>query len=87
MSKIMESPVAAAILRLAQAAGAASSIAPEAVARDLAGADPNWQRMLPRVRQSAIDLARLGAIEILRKGKPVDDPKTAKGVLRYRVKA
>ncbi|MFM7344477.1 MAG: DUF3253 domain-containing protein, partial [Tagaea sp.] len=48
---------------------------------------PNRQRMLPRARQSAIDLARLGAIEILRKGKPVDDPETAKGVLRYRVKA
>jgi hypothetical protein len=83
---VSEDPAAASILRLARAAGAASSIAPEAVARDLAGADPGWQRMLPRVRQSAIDLARVGAIEILRKGKPVDDPTTAKGVLRYRLK-
>ncbi len=30
-------------------------------------------------------LARAGQIELLRKGKPVDDPARVKGVVRYRL--
>lgn len=84
---IAENPAAATILRLAGEAGAGKSISPEDAARALAGDEPNWQRMLPRVRQAAGDLARAGSIEILRKGKPVDDLDSVKGVVRYRLKA
>jgi Protein of unknown function (DUF3253) len=83
---IAENPVAATILRLAAEAGAGKSISPEEAARALAGDEPNWQRLLPRVRQAAGDLARAGSIEILRKGKPVDDLDAVKGVVRYRLK-
>ncbi len=83
---ITTNPVAATILRLAEAAGAGKSISPEDAARALAGDEPNWQRLLPRVRQAAGDLARAGTIEILRKGKPVDDLDAVKGVVRYRLK-
>lgn len=86
MSQLAENPAAATILRLAEEAGAGKSISPEDVARALSGDEPNWQRLLPRVRQTAGDLARGGAIEILRKGKPVDDLDAVKGVVRYRLK-
>lgn len=86
MSQLAENPVAIVILRLAEAAGAGKSISPEEAARALAGDEPNWQRLLPRVRQAAGDLARAGTIEILRKGKPVADLDAVKGVVRYRLK-
>ncbi|MCM0021582.1 MAG: DUF3253 domain-containing protein [Tagaea sp.] len=86
MSQLAENPIAATILRLAEAAGAGKSISPEDAARALAGDEPNWQRLLPRVRQAAGDLARADAIEILRKGKPVADLDAVKGVVRYRLK-
>lgn len=85
-SQIAENPVAVVILRLAEAAGAGKSISPEDAARALAGDEPNWQRLLSRVRQAAGDLARAGTIEILRKGKPVVDLDAVKGVVRYRLK-
>ncbi|MEC8198924.1 MAG: DUF3253 domain-containing protein, partial [Pseudomonadota bacterium] len=45
-----------------------------------------WRRYLNAVRQQAKHLARMGRIEILRKGKPVD-PNDFKGVYRLRLKA
>jgi hypothetical protein len=81
-----ESPAAAAILRVAGAAGPGKSSSPEDIARDMAAGDPNWQRMLPHVREAGLALARAGAIEILRKGKPVADLDAVKGVVRYRLK-
>ena len=85
-------PVAQAILDLLAAEKPGASIAPEAVAR--AVAEPRrkandrpdlWRRYLPAVKQQAQFLARRGDIQMLRKGKPVDDPKTVKGVVRYRL--
>lgn len=71
-----------------------ASIAPEQVARAVAEQkrtpkDPNdlWRKYLPAVKQQGIHLARAGRIELLRKGKPVDDPAHAKGVVRYRLLA
>jgi len=57
------------------------SISPNDVARALLPA--HWQRLLPRVRARAIRLAEAGALEILRKGRPVA-PAEARGVLRLR---
>ena len=45
-----------------------------------------WRRYLNAVRQQAKHLARMGRIDILRKGKPVD-PNDFKGVYRLRLKA
>ena len=63
------------------------SISPTEVARVLEpGPDDAWHQKLSAVRRAAIRLAEGGAIEILRKGKPVD-PATARGVIRLRARA
>ena len=68
------------------------SVSPEQVARAAAEArrgpkDPPdlWRKYLSAVKQQAVHLARAGRIEVLRKGKPVEDPARAKGVVRYRL--
>lgn len=81
-----EDPVAATILRLAAARGPAKSICPSEAARALAPEGEAWNHMMPRVRAAALGLARAGAIEILRKGKPVPDLAVVKGVIRLRIK-
>lgn len=66
---------------------APKSAAPEELARAASTADPDaWRQFLPKIRQSAIVLAREGKIHILRKGKPVN-PETFKGVFRLRYNA
>lgn len=85
-------PVAAAILEQLAAVKPGGSIAPEAVARAVAEGRRKandrpdlWRRYLSAVKQQAIHLARAGEIQVLRKGKPVEDPARAKGVVRYRL--
>ena len=85
-------PVATAILERLAVAKTGGSVSPEDVARAVAEGrrkanDPPdlWRRYLPAVKQQAIHLARTGEIQILRKGRPVDDPARAKGVVRYRL--
>lgn len=57
------------------------SISPEEVAR---ACDPEgWRRALPRVRTTAVGLARQGRLVITRHGKPAD-PDSFKGVYRLR---
>ena len=73
----MISPIEAAILELL--GGDGRSIAPEAVARAVAGDD--WRRVLPQVRATAVGLARQGRLAILRHGRPAD-PETFKGLYR-----
>jgi len=86
-------PVALSILSSLADAGAGKAISPETAARSYAetrrrNSDPPdiWRRYLNAVRQQAKHLARMGRIEILRKGKPVD-PNDFKGVYRLRLKA
>ena len=46
---------------------------------------PNlWRRYMNAVKQQAIHLAKLGRIEIMRKGEPVD-PKNFKGIVTMRL--
>jgi Protein of unknown function (DUF3253) len=71
-----------AILSLAAARGAASSITPEDAARAMDAED--WRKRMGEIRGAAVRLAREGRIAILRKGKPVD-PDSFKGVIRLRI--
>lgn len=71
-----------AILTLAAAKGAGSSISPEDAAR--AVDRENWRMRMGDVRAAAVRLAKEGRIVILRKGKPVD-PDDFKGVIRLRI--
>ena len=72
-----------AIFDLLAQAGPGESINPNQVAQAV---DPEtWRRQLPKVRTTAVGLARQGKIEILRKGKPVD-PNTFKGFYRLRLR-
>lgn len=67
----------------------ARSIAETAAARTAKGtANPNaWRRYFRAVKDQAFHLARIGRIEITRKGKPVapDDLKGLSGVWRMRL--
>jgi hypothetical protein len=71
------------ILDLVRARGPDKSICPTEAAQAL---DPvRWRGRLGDVRASAIRLAQAGAIDILRKGKPVN-PTDFRGVYRLRLK-
>ncbi len=75
-----EDPIELAILRLVHEAPEGRSIAPADAAR---AADPdNHHKRFGHVRQAAIRLAKRGDVTILRKGKPVEDVDTFKGVYR-----
>jgi hypothetical protein len=75
-----KNPVRDAILALTAAKGAGKTIAPEDAAK--AVSPENFVRILKDVRAEAIRLHKAGAIAIYRKGKPVEDPDTFKGVYR-----
>ena len=58
------------------------SIEPSEVAKALQ--PEQWQRMLPKVRATALGMMRQGRLTITKKGKPVD-PAAVKGVTRLRL--
>ena len=75
------------ILRQTAARGPGRSICPSEVARALAGGeDGPWRPFMGPVWRAAVELARAGRIEILRKGKPVP-PEAMRGVVRLRAAA
>ncbi len=69
-----------AILTLTAAKGVGKSIAPEDAAK--AVSPEHFVRVLKDVRAEAVRLHKAGLITIYRKGKPVEDPDTFKGVYR-----
>ena len=73
-------PIEASILAMTAARGP-GSVCPSEVARALQ--PEGWQALLGSVRQAAVRLAQAGAIDILRKGKPVP-PAEVRGVIRLR---
>ncbi|GJL96746.1 MAG: hypothetical protein DHS20C06_05630 [Hyphobacterium sp.] len=73
-----------AILTLVKARGAGKSISPAEVAQSLDA--ENWRGRLAAVKISAARLAQAGAVNILRKGKPVE-PTDFKGVYRIALKS
>ena len=82
----MSDPIEAAIFELLAKADpkqvGGKSIEPSDVAKHLQ--PEQWQRMLPKVRATALGLMRQGKLTILKKGKPVD-PNQFKGVTRLRL--
>jgi len=80
VSDAPKNPVRDAILALTAARGAGNTIAPEDAAK--AVSPDNFVRVLKDVRAEAIRLHKVGAIAIYRKGKPVENPDTFKGVYR-----
>ena len=81
------SQIADEILRQVDARGVEKSICPSEVARALVPAGSVWQSLMEPVRRAALDLAREGRIDILRKGKPVETGAAMaaiKGVIRLR---
>ena len=82
----MNDPIEAAIFeKLAKADPknvGGKSIEPSDVAKELQ--PEQWQRMLPKVRATALGLMRQGKLTITKKGKAVD-PESFKGVIRLRL--
>ena len=79
-STAQPNPIESTILALTAQRGLEKSICPSEVARALR---PDWQALLPAIRQAAARLALAGRIEILRHGRPVN-PASFKGVIRLR---
>ena len=81
----MSDPIEAAIFeKLAKADPknvGGKSIEPSDVAKELQ--PEQWQRMLPKVRATALGLMRQGKLTITKKGKAVD-PDNFRGVTRLR---
>jgi hypothetical protein len=50
---------------------------------EVSGRGMAYQAFLPAVRDTAVELAKAGKITIYRKGVPVDDPATFRGVYRF----
>jgi Protein of unknown function (DUF3253) len=69
-----------AIHRLLAERGPDGTLSPTELAQALSPA-AEWNRLLPMVREVAVDLALAGRIVIYRKGKPAD-PTDFKGVWR-----
>lgn len=80
MSEDPKNPVREAILTLTAAKGAGKTIAPEDAAKAIS--PEHFVRVLKDVRGEAVRLHKAGLITIYRKGKPVEDPETFKGVYR-----
>ena len=82
----MSDPIEAAILEKLSALDPkgtnGKSIEPAEVAKALQ--PEQWQRMLPKVRATALGLMRQGKLTITKKGKAVD-PNAFKGVIRLRL--
>ena len=72
----------AAILDMLNNRPEGKSISPTEAARALAGSDERqWSRLMKPLRAVAVDMAKAGELEILRKSKPVD-PSSFRGVYR-----
>lgn len=82
--RISDEAVVETILQLCAAAGTGNQVRPEDIAMTLYAED--WQSLLKRIRLIVRQLAEVGLVEILRKGKPVD-PHDFKGVYRVSITA
>ena len=78
----MSDPIESAIFDRLNQLGEGKSVEPAEIAKILQ--PEQWQRMLPKVRATALGLMRQGKLTITKKGKPVD-PNAFKGVIRLRL--
>ena len=79
---VMSDPIEAAIFEKLAKLAPGKSIEPADVAKDMQ--PENWQRMLPKVKTTALGLMRQGRLTITKKGKAID-PAQMKGVIRLRL--
>ena len=75
-----KNPVREAILTLAVARGVGKTLCPTEAAR--AVSEEKWRAVLSDVRAEAVRLMKSGEVSIYRKGRPVEDPDSFKGVYR-----
>jgi hypothetical protein len=78
---VTEADLRAEIIRQTRARGPAKSICPSEVARALA--PDAWRPLMGKVRAAAATLHADGAVQILRKGRPIA-PEAMHGVIRLR---
>ena len=78
----MSDPIEAAIFEKLAKLGPGKSIEPADAAKALQ--PEQWQRMLPKVKATALGLMRQGRLTITKKGKVID-PAQMKGVIRLRL--
>lgn len=78
----MTDPIEAAIAEKLSKLAPGKSIEPADVAKALQ--PEQWQRMLPKVKATALGMMRQGRLTITKKGKPID-PAAMKGVIRLRL--
>lgn len=81
MSDPIESAIFEKLARIDPNGDNGKSIEPAEVAKALQ--PEQWQRLLPKVRATALGLMRQGRLTITKKGKAID-PVAMKGVIRLR---
>ena len=78
-----ESEIEATMLRLVAERGADKTVCPSEVARALGGPRPeDWRPLMQPIRHVAVRLAGQERVAILRKGVPVVDLETMRGIYR-----
>ncbi|MBB2964195.1 DUF3253 domain-containing protein [Methylobacterium sp. R2-1] len=78
-----EAAIEETMLRLVSERGADKTCCPSEIARALGGPHPDgWSPLMQPVRRVAVRLTKEGRVQILRKGKPVDDPDDFRGIYR-----
>ncbi|ABY31389.1 DUF3253 domain-containing protein [Methylorubrum extorquens] len=78
-----EAAIEETMLRLVSERGADKTCCPSEIARALGGPHPDgWSSLMQPVRRVAVRLTKAGRVQILRKGKPVEDPDDFRGIYR-----
>ena len=78
-----EAAIEETMLRLVSERGADKTCCPSEIARALGGPHPDgWSPLMQPVRRVAVRLTKEGRVQIIRKGKPVDDPDDFRGIYR-----
>ncbi|MCJ2030279.1 DUF3253 domain-containing protein [Methylobacterium sp. J-043] len=78
-----EAAIEETMLRLVNERGADKTCCPSEIARALGGPHPDgWSPLMQPVRRVAVRLTKEGRVQIMRKGKPVDDPDDFRGIYR-----
>ena len=83
MMALSDDVITRAILELTGARGPEKSVCPSEVARSLS---EDWRSSMAPIRRVSTELARIGRIDILRHGKPID-PAAVRGVIRLRMRS
>lgn len=78
-----EAAIEETMLRLVSERGVDKTCCPSEIARALGGPHPDgWSPLMQPVRRVAVRLTKAGRVQILRKGKPVEDPDDFRGIYR-----